>query len=169
MKERLSISKQQGRYNHKAREISHSPVRALFHSLDYLLLLQSCVAGIFLTCLFATTGFTKELLGHYGKINLSDIKTQAEIINHANARMDQEYEQLYTCLMSSLTPEDRNTVNLQQSDFINGNECSGVCLFKFIVYKSQSDSPSTMTTLLRKCNYWNAIFNGIVWKQHLQF
>ena len=63
----------------------------------------------------ATTGSIKELLGHYGEKNLSDIKAQEEITNAGNYRREQEYEQLYTYLMTSLTPESRNTVNLQQS------------------------------------------------------
>ena len=51
--------------------------------------------------------------------------------------------------MASLTPESRNMVNLQQSYFMNGNECSGICLFKVIIYKSQVCSRSTITLLLR--------------------
>ena len=49
-------------------------------------------------------GSTNELFSHYGKITLSDIKTQAEIINADNDRREQEDDQLYTCLMASLTP-----------------------------------------------------------------
>ena len=69
----------------------------------------------------STIGSTKELLGHYGDITLSYIKTQAEIINAYNEGRDQEYEQLYTCLMESLILAAKNTVNLQQSDCMNGN------------------------------------------------
>ena len=52
--------------------------------------------------------------------------------------------------MASLTTQSTNTVNLQQSDFINGDECSGFFLFKIIVSKSQLDIRSTITLLLGK-------------------
>ena len=51
----------------------------------------------------STIGSTKELLGHYGDITLSYIKTQADFINAVNYRREQEYDQRYTFLMSSLT------------------------------------------------------------------
>ena len=33
--------------------------------------------------------------------------------------------------MESLNPEDRNIVKIQQSNLMNGNECSGICIFKY--------------------------------------
>ena len=51
----------------------------------------------------SSTGAIKEILGHYGEITLSYIKTQADFINAANYRREQEYDQRYTFLMSSLT------------------------------------------------------------------
>ena len=50
--------------------------------------------------------------------------------------------------MASRTPESRNTVNLEQSDFMNGNECAVICIFNTIMSKSQVDSLSTITLLL---------------------
>ena len=52
--------------------------------------------------------------------------------------------------MASLTPESRNTVNLQQSYFMTDDECSVICLFKVITSKSQVDIISTITLLLGK-------------------
>ena len=52
--------------------------------------------------------------------------------------------------MESLTSESRTTVNLQQSKFMSYNECSVICLFKFIVSNSQVDTQSTITLLLVK-------------------
>ena len=51
----------------------------------------------------STTVFIKEFLGHYGEINLSKNKNQTEIIKAAKYRREQEYEQLYTLLIESLT------------------------------------------------------------------
>ena len=44
----------------------------------------------------STTGSINELLGRCGEITLSDIKTQAEIINAYNYWRDQEDEKIYT-------------------------------------------------------------------------
>ena len=52
--------------------------------------------------------------------------------------------------MESLTPESRNMVNLRQSDFMNDNECSGICLFKVIMSKSQVGCKSTINLLRGK-------------------
>ena len=52
--------------------------------------------------------------------------------------------------MASLTIEYINTVNLQKSDFMDGDECLGICLFKVIASKSQVDSRSTIKLLLSK-------------------
>ena len=61
----------------------------------------------------APTGFINELLAHYGEIYLFGIKDHTETINTTNESQDQEYEQLYTGLIGSLTPEARNTVHLK--------------------------------------------------------
>ena len=81
-----------------------------------------------------------DFLGHCGDIILSDIKTREEIFSTSNDRTDQEGEKLQNLLMASITTESRNTVNLNKSDFMNGNKCSGTCLLKVIVSKSQVDS-----------------------------
>ena len=52
--------------------------------------------------------------------------------------------------MASLTPESRNTVKPQQLYYMNGDECSGICLFNVTVSKSQVDIWSTITLLLEK-------------------
>ena len=48
----------------------------------------------------STIGSIKDVFGHYGEITLSDITYQAEIINAVNGSMEQEYDNLYTCLMA---------------------------------------------------------------------
>ena len=95
------------------RKGSHSPVRALFHFSDHLLVMQSRVGGRFFDMRISPTEFIKEILGHYGKITLSDINNQSEIINATNARREKEYEKIYTCPISSLPTESRNTFNHQ--------------------------------------------------------
>ena len=52
--------------------------------------------------------------------------------------------------MASLSPESRNTVKFQKYYFMNGNYCSGIYIFKFIVSKSQVDNQSTVTLVLEK-------------------
>ena len=42
----------------------------------------------------ATTGSIRKFLAHYGEINLSYIKVQAEIINAANNIIEKEYYQI---------------------------------------------------------------------------
>ena len=92
----------------------------------------------------------KEILDHYGEIDLSYIKSCKVTFNAVNDMRETQYFQIYMFLITSLTPKARNTINLQQSDFINGNECSGIFLLKVIVYKTQVDSQYIINLLLTK-------------------
>ena len=60
------------------------------------------------------TGSRKEILDHYGEIDLLYIIDCSVTLNAANYRRDQEDNKLYMCIMASLTPESKNTINLQK-------------------------------------------------------
>jgi hypothetical protein len=92
----------------------------------------------------------KNLLTRYGEITLAQVRDKAEAIAAARDRTTQEDEQLFSCLMSSITKSAQNTVNLKKSDFMIGQENSGILLLKVILAKSQVDTRSTVTLLMGK-------------------
>jgi hypothetical protein len=72
-----------------------------------------------------TPSITKNLLTEYGKISLEKVRAKAKTIAVINDRTTHEDDQLFTCLMSSLTKAARNSVNLRRDDFMVGAEHSG--------------------------------------------
>lgn len=92
----------------------------------------------------------KDLLAEYGEIPLDKVRTKAETIATLNDRTTQEDDQLFTCLMASLTKEAQNTINLKKTDFTVGSEHSGILLLKVIISKSQVDTRSTINLLMGK-------------------
>ena len=93
-----STRDQPGHFIQTVRGSSHSPVTAFLCLLDFSLVIISSV---------------KDFMDHYGEINFSDIKAHAVTLNAANDGQEQEYKKIYTCLMSLIIPEPRNTVNLK--------------------------------------------------------
>lgn len=92
----------------------------------------------------------KNLLTQYGELTLAQVRDRAEAIAAAKDRTTQEDDQLFSCLMASLTKEAQNTVNLKKTDFMIGEENSGILLLKVILAKSQVDTRSTVTLLMGK-------------------
>jgi hypothetical protein len=56
----------------------------------------------------------------YYRAGLEEVRAKAEAIVVINDRNTQEDDQLFTCLMSSLTKAARNSVNLRRDDFMVG-------------------------------------------------
>jgi hypothetical protein len=81
---------------------------------------------------------------------LEQVRAKAEAIAVIHDRTTQEDDQLFTCLMSSLTKAARNSVNLRCDDFMVGTEHSGILLFKVILAKSQVDTRATIALLMGK-------------------
>jgi hypothetical protein len=99
-----------------------------------------------------TPVITKNLLNEYGEVTLEQVRAKAETIAAAKDRCTQEDEQLFSCLMASLTKAGRNTVNLRKVDFTIGDEHSGILLLKVVIGKSQVDTRSTIMLLMGKLN-----------------
>jgi hypothetical protein len=64
---------------------------------------------------------------------------QVTLIAAAKDRTTQDDDQLFTCLMESITKAAWNTVNLKKDEFTIGGENSGILLLKIIIAKSQVD------------------------------
>jgi hypothetical protein len=69
----------------------------------------------------------KNLLTRYGELTLAQVLDKAEAIAAARVRTTQEGEQLFSCLMSSITKGAQNTVNLKKADFLIRQEIRACC------------------------------------------
>jgi hypothetical protein len=67
-----------------------------------------------------TPVITKDLITEYGEVTLAQVRIEAETIAAILDRTTHEDDQLFSCLMASLTKEGRNTVNLTKTDLKTG-------------------------------------------------
>jgi hypothetical protein len=92
----------------------------------------------------------KHLITEYGEIPMDKVTVKATLIAAAKDRTTQDDDQLFTCLMESITKAARNTVNLKKDEFTIGGEHSGILLLKIIIAKSQVDTRATINLLMEK-------------------
>jgi hypothetical protein len=81
---------------------------------------------------------------------MDKVRIKATLIAAAKDRTTQDDDQLFTCLMESITKAARNTVNLKKDEFTIGGEHSGILLLKIIIAKSQVDTRATINLLMGK-------------------
>jgi hypothetical protein len=92
----------------------------------------------------------KNLLTQYGELTLENIKVFIDVVIAAANRQSQEDDQLFACLMDSLSKGARATVTLRSDDYTTSGELSGVLLLKVILLESLVDTKSTVNRLQAK-------------------
>jgi hypothetical protein len=70
----------------------------------------------------------QHLITEYVEIPLEKFRIKAESIANARDRSTLDDDQLFTCLVGSLTKAARSTVNLKKGDFTASDEQSGILL-----------------------------------------
>jgi len=106
-----------------------------------------------------TPAVIKNLLTQHGEVPLDKLREHILAIAIADpiVRAAQEDEQLFVCIMNSLTQSAIATVQLREDEYTLTdpttpalNEMSGVMLFKIVISESQIETRSTINLLLSK-------------------
>lgn len=97
-------------------------------------------------------GINKNIVTQHGELSINMIReyiTDLIMVAGGN-RESQEDEQLFTCLMDSITKEAISTVSLKEEEYSVNNELPGVLLLKVIICEAQIDIKSTANLLMEK-------------------
>ncbi len=95
-----------------------------------------------------SAGDNHNIISEHGKLTVEEISAHVTTMLAGGVnRLAQEDEQLYQCLMNSITIEAQNTVNLKRDKFMVSNEGSGLALLKIIITEAQLDTKATVTRL----------------------
>jgi hypothetical protein len=113
------------------------------------------------------------LLDSYGMIGMERIRNFEETYIAMPDRAAQDSAMLYHCLMSSLTQEAKNAIQLFRSEFMIGDLPSGNLLLRVIIRESHLDSNATTSVLrqqLSRLNEYMPMVNSDVKKfnRHVQ-
>jgi len=93
-------------------------------------------------------GDTKNLLDHYGEIDIQHIRNQAYTFITTQSRAAQDSAQLASCLWNSLSQAGRNKISIHQNEYTINDVPSGELLFKVIIRESYIDTNAT-TQMIR--------------------
>ena len=94
--------------------------------------------------------YNKNLLTEYGELTLKNVHNYIYPVIIAEGRESQENDQLFTCLMGSLTKGACSTVTLRSEDYTFRDELSVVLLLKVILSESLVETKSTINRLQAK-------------------
>ena len=94
--------------------------------------------------------YNKNLLTEYGEITLENVHNYIYQVIVAKSFESQEDDQLFTCLVGSLTKGACSTVTLRLEEYMVRDEFSGVLLLKVILLESLVGNKSTVNRLQSK-------------------
>lgn len=100
-----------------------------------------------MTMTFVVRAIQFDLIKQYGSISLSDVRTYALTYTGTQSRHAQNSNQIYACLSESLTPEAKNKVALETSQFSINDVNDGLLYFKVIVGLAHIDTRATVTVI----------------------
>ena len=83
------------------------------------------------------------MIENYGQLTLQQVRTHVLTYINLEDRQAQNSFQIYSCLMSSLTKEAKDTVLLSEEDYTVDGTSSGVALLKVIVRETSLDTNAT--------------------------
>jgi hypothetical protein len=88
---------------------------------------------------------TTNLLTHYGCITLKQVRDHALSYYLTKSRAVQDSNQMYVCIMNTLTKEGRAKVVLHEKEYTfgNGDYVSGPVLLKVVIMESYIDTNAT--------------------------
>ena len=93
----------------------------------------------------AVPDVTVNLISQYGVVTMVQVRAHAESYNAVQCRTAQDTNQLYLCLMNSLTAEAQAKVSLRVKEYTFDEEkyVSGTCLLKIVIMESSIDTNAT--------------------------
>lgn len=100
-----------------------------------------------MTMTFAVNAIQFDLIKQYGSISLAEVRTYALSYIGTQTRHAQNSNQIYACLSESLTPEAKNKVALETSQFAVNDVNDGLLYFKVIVGLAHIDTRATVTVI----------------------
>lgn len=102
---------------------------------------------------FIQDGETYNLVDHYGIIRKSTIRAKGLTYTGQASRNAQNSEQIYQCLLHSLTEAAQNKVTVEANEYMlpdlanNKNQPNGPLFLKHILSKTRADTNATVTTI----------------------
>jgi hypothetical protein len=104
----------------------------------------------------AVAGTTCNLITRYGEVTLAQVRTHVQVYDATYTIQVQHDEQLYSCLMASLSPEATNLISLKLRDYKTlSGENSGLLLLRLIITESTLETKSTIN------NMWGKLTSGM--------
>jgi hypothetical protein len=88
-----------------------------------------------------------DLIRQYGSITLLEVRAYASTYVGTQSRHAQNSNQIYACLIESLTTEARNRVVLETENYTVTDELDGLLFFKVIVGLAHIDTRATITVI----------------------
>lgn len=96
-----------------------------------------------------TNGSSRNLILQYGQLSKENIRNHvASYLGQDNSRRSQNAQQMYYCIMASLSEAGKNKILSESDHYIINGEFSGPDLFKLLMNKTIIDTRATSTTLL---------------------
>jgi len=96
-----------------------------------------------------SSGNSRHLIKQYGQLSKQNVQEHvASYLGQNNSRRSQNAQQMYYCIMASLTESGKNKIISEAEQYTVNNEFSGPDLFKLLMNKAIIDTRATSTTLL---------------------
>ena len=104
----------------------------------------------------ATAGTTRSLITQYGEVPLAAVKTAVANMDNTHTLTVQHDEQMYSCIMASLSQEAVNLIGLKTDRYASpSGENSGLLLLRLVITESTLETKSTIN------NLWSKLTSGM--------
>ena len=90
-----------------------------------------------------SNGTNHDLITNYGELTVTDVRNHAITYMGNQVRAAQNSQQMYECIMNSLTEAGKNKILNESSEYTVANEFSGTLLFKLLMKKTVIDTRAT--------------------------